>query len=844
MQGSHKGVEGAVTTPRHRSDPQRSVALHRDRLPRAKSVPAGALLAGEKRILEMIATRQRLGAILDTLAEWLEEHSAGGRCHIFEVDPTGTRLRVAAAPSSPADYSRAISDQAIIAPVSLPCGVAVFRREPVLAMDWSRGSAFAPYGDVAKRYGVAAVWAVPVCSRSGEVLGAVGLAYRSWGPLQARDRKLLETSMRLAGIALERHRKDLPLSPWGAQPLRAGVTSRDDRDYAAVLQDGLSTAAGDRTEWGRLAEERNRLLAGQQSAIAEAAKRRRRLNFLAEASTLLASSQEYQTGLTRLAELAVSQVGDCCVVSLFAGDTIAPWATVAHRDPAMARRCRELLLEHGGDGEGRGLQAPGGTSLVATLEEWPAALASPLPRPVLELLGARSLLRVPIQARGRILGYITLITASAACRYGDEDLLVAEDLARRVATAVDNACLEAAVQEATSQRNQALVQLQAEQALLATLFRHAPAFVGILWGPRHAIELVSDGYRKLLRRRGGMGKPLVEAFPEAQSQGLIDMLDQVYATGIPHVGHEVPVLVGRGRDGRRRPRQRWINYVVQPLRTSGGLIDGLLVFATDVTAEVTALHEIDARNAEIRSLNAELEQRVQQRTAQLEAANRELEAFSYSVSHDLRAPLRAIIGFSQVLLEDYGAQLDANGQMYVERLQAASQRMALLMDQLLDLSRLSRRPLSIESVNLSHLACSILQARCHAGPDRQVTWRVQPGLVVQGDAVLLRVAMENLLGNAWKFTAGHERATIEFGALQRAGNVVFFVRDDGAGFDMANASRLFGAFQRLHGPDEFPGTGIGLAMVQRIINRHGGRVWAEAWVEQGATFYFALGPER
>jgi signal transduction histidine kinase len=230
---------------------------------------------------------------------------------------------------------------------------------------------------------------------------------------------------------------------------------------------------------------------------------------------------------------------------------------------------------------------------------------------------------------------------------------------------------------------------------------------------------------------------------------------------------------------------------------------------------------------------------------ELEGTNRELEAFSYSVSHDLRAPLRAIDGFSQILQEDYEHVLDDEAVDYLGRVRAASGHMATLIDDLLNLSRVGRRPLRRERVDLASLAKEIVEELRESQPERKVEFVAPESIVAWGDASLLKVALENLLGNAWKFTARKEGARIEFGADRKPGpglsSPVYYVRDNGAGFDQTYADKLFGAFQRLHGQDEFEGTGIGLATVARIVHRHGGRVWAEGKVGEGATFYFTLG---
>jgi PAS domain S-box-containing protein len=274
-------------------------------------------------------------------------------------------------------------------------------------------------------------------------------------------------------------------------------------------------------------------------------------------------------------------------------------------------------------------------------------------------------------------------------------------------------------------------------------------------------------------------------------------------------------------------------YNASVYRDEAGKAIGVFAAARDVSQQKRA-------EDEIRKLYAELEQRVIERTAQLEAANKELEAFAYSVSHDLLAPLRSIDGFSQMLLDDYAEKLDEQGQDSLRRVRAASRRMAQLIDDMLRLSRIMREEMALETVDLSMLTRSVMDEMRKGEPKRQAEFVVMDGLITCGDPHLLRAMLENLIGNAWKFTARHETARIEFGLTTTGDKPTYYVRDNGAGFDMAYADKLFVPFQRLHAYNEFAGTGIGLSIVQRIIHRHGGEVWAEGAPEHGATFYFTL----
>jgi signal transduction histidine kinase len=273
-------------------------------------------------------------------------------------------------------------------------------------------------------------------------------------------------------------------------------------------------------------------------------------------------------------------------------------------------------------------------------------------------------------------------------------------------------------------------------------------------------------------------------------------------------------------------------------------------FENTQRAVLNILEDFEGEKANAELANEQLQREINERkraeeeirrtNGKLLAANKELEAFSYSVSHDLRTPLRTIDGFSQALLEDYADMLDATAQEHLHRVRRAAQHMAALIDDMLNLSRVTRCELHREKLDLSAMARLIAAELQEAEPDRQVEFVIENGLAAVGDPQLLRAAMENLLRNSWKYTSGHPTARIEFGSSVGKEKHCFIVRDDGAGFDPRYADRLFGAFQRLHTEKEFPGTGVGLATVQRIIRRHGGEIWAEAAIEKGATFYFTL----
>ncbi len=381
------------------------------------------------------------------------------------------------------------------------------------------------------------------------------------------------------------------------------------------------------------------------------------------------------------------------------------------------------------------------------------------------------------------------------------------------------------------------------------------------------VLLVDDQPANLLALEAmlqGLGQNLIKA--ESGREALKWLLTHEFAVILLDVkmpemdGFETATLIRERDKSRHTP----IIFLTAAEKSETQTVRGYAIGAVDylvkpvvpefVRSKVSVFVEL-AKKTELLRRQARLLQDSEQEARELAAAradlvrdlehkNRELESFSYAVSHDLRAPLRRIESFARALTESQAGKLDANGIRFLDRIREASQQMLQLIDDVLHLSRLSRAELRDQELDLSAIVGMILDRFVEAEPERSVEVKIRPGVIAIGDAQLIRIALHNLLENAWKFTSKQPEARIEFGVTNIAGEPTFFVRDNGAGFDMSYVERLFGPFQRLHLTSEFPGTGIGLATVQRIIHRHGGRVWAEGTVGQGATFHFTIGRSR
>lgn len=437
----------------------------------------------------------------------------------------------------------------------------------------------------------------------------------------------------------------------------------------------------------------------------------------------------------------------------------------------------------------------------------------------------RSELALPLIHHGHILGALSVQSIQESA-FSEEDITVLQTMVDQVAIALENARLFEEARHEIEERKIAQRQLEEAQNFLNTLFDTLPTYFHVKDLDGRFVRVnkwTLEGFNQPMQLDDVLGKTDFDFFQEDIAAKYRNDELEIIRTGEPIMNKEEVNIDINGLI-------RWFLTTKAPLRDAQGNIIGTVGASQEITAQ---------KEAEAALLEAQrfLEDRVRERTIQLEAANKELEAFAYSVSHDLRAPLRAINGFSQALVEDYGDELDDVAQDYIERLRRASQRMGQLIDDLLTLSRVTRRELIIEKVNLSELAREIAQDLHELEPQRAVQFSIANNLYVEGDERLLRVMLENLINNAWKFTSQRNIARIEFGC-----NAVgdYFVKDNGVGFDMAYEDKLFRAFQRLHTPTEFEGTGIGLATVNRVILRHGGQIWAQGEVDKGATFYFNL----
>ena len=443
----------------------------------------------------------------------------------------------------------------------------------------------------------------------------------------------------------------------------------------------------------------------------------------------------------------------------------------------------------------------------------------------LQAVQPKSVLCMPIKSQAKLIGILYLENNLVAGAFTPERLAVLDVLASQAAISLENATLYSDLQNS---RNE----LRSQTLILRSVLDSIGDGVVVI-NELGEFILLNPAAEELL------GFKITQEKPPERRQSVCAIPDQA----TPYSALELPlgrVLQGQVVDNEEiyiqyspHPDGMWLSVTARPLTSHAGTIHGAVAVFSDITTRKRA-------EQEIRTLNAELEQRVIDRTRKLEAANKELESFSYSVSHDLRAPLRSIDGFSRILQEDYADKLDDQGRDSLGKIRVSTQRMSQLIDDMLQLSRVTLTELRRAPVDLSALVRTVSEELRRSDPQRPVEWVIEPDLITHADSRLMRIVFENLLGNAWKFTGHQSAPRIEFGRAERDGAPTYFVRDNGAGFDAQYAHKLFQAFQRLHTVSEFPGTGIGLATVQRVIHRHGGHIWAEGEPGHGATLFFTL----
>jgi PAS domain S-box-containing protein len=850
----------------------------------------------QEQVLALIAGGAPLAQSLDAIVRLIEDSSPDSLCSILLLEEG--KLHLGAAPSLPDRYNQAI--EGLLAGEGVgACGTAAFRNQLVVVEDTQSDPLMKDYRELMREHGLRACWSMPVVSTDGEVLATFAI-YRAYPCRpQAAEIELIAIAARLAGIALARVRAEAALVSSEAR-FRELAENIHDVFYNVDPRTGhlLYVSPGYERVWGRSRES----LFADPLSYADAAlpedrhllKDARKRNRTGQASDIeyrilatdgqtrwirdhsypvmsAAGELERVVGTARditdrkLADLALAStnralqmlsrsciainrvdeeselLAEVCRVAVDVGGYRMAWVGYAQDD--AERRIQPMA--HAGDENGYLAairlswrdddatgQGPAGQAVRSGQPQQTGDIRQAESRfywhaPALER-GFLSAICLPLRDGPRSFGVLCLYSAEAQNFSADEVRLL-QELADNLAFGVIG--LRARLERRRSQEaeRQAVIKVREQASLLdraqdAIMVRNLD----------RTIRFWNKGAERLYgwTAEEVLGKSM-ETLMYPDPRVLADSMARTVANDGDWSGE----LEQRARDGSVVCIEaRWT-----VVRDERGQVNGVLGINTDI-------HERKRAREEILRLNASLEERVQQRTAQLEFANKELEAFSYSVSHDLRSPLSAVDGFSDLLERSMAkaetSPLTERSRHYLARIRAGVSQMGELIDAMLTLAQVSRSSLRWERVDLSAVAEALLAGYREREPGRAVRLHVEPGVTGQGDPRLLKQVLDNLLGNAWKFSAKQECTEISFGREVGAdGETVFFVRDQGAGFDMAYVEKLFGAFQRLHALSEFAGTGVGLATVQRIIARHGGKVWAQSQLGEGATFYFTLGME-
>ncbi|NMM11287.1 MAG: PAS domain S-box protein [Polaromonas sp.] len=846
----------------------------------------------QEQVLALIAAGSPLHKSLDAVARLVEKSSPGSLCSILVVE--GQQLRHGAAPSLPESFTNAIDGFQINAGVGAYS--AAFLKEQLVIEDAGQDPLMLNYRDLLLAHKLQAFWSAPVISTCGKVLATFAIYRRTPCKPDVKDMELITAATRLARLALERTHAEAVLTSSEAR-FRELAENIEDVFYnvdvvtgqilyvspgyqkicgrsceslytnpksyidAVVPEDRpLLKRASERNTAGKISAVEYRILAldgrlrwirdhaypvfnsdGKPERVVGTA---RDITDSKLAELALASTNRALQMLSR-SSIAINRIDDeagllaeVCRVAVDVGSYRMAWVGYALDDAAQSIQPMAHAGKEDGylasialswrDGSVIG-QGPSGRSIRSGQPEYRSDISRSdnfYWRDAALERGYLSSISLPLRDGQRSFGVLCLYSAVVEHFTSDEVKLL-QELADNLAFGIGNLRARLERQRSEAAARQAAAQLR-EQASLLDRAQDA-IFVRNL---DSTLRFWNKGAERLYgwTAEEVQGRTMAELM-YLNPQLLIAAMDQTLANDGDWTGELEQVA----RDGS--PVSIEARWTV--VRDDQGLANGVLGINTDIRERKRAREEILL-------LNASLEERVQQRTVQLKFANQQLEAFSYSVSHDLRSPLSVIDGFSDLLEKSMAKTsndpLTDRCQHYLSRIRAGASQMGELIDALLSLAQVSRSSLRWEPVDLSALAERWLANAQERQPGRPTQWHVEAGLTAQGDSRLLQQVLDNLLSNAWKFSAGEARTEITFGhESNRAGETIYFIRDNGAGFDMAYAKKLFGAFQRLHSQSEFAGTGIGLATVHQIIVRHGGRVWGESSVGRGATFYFTLG---
>ncbi len=782
---------------------------------------AEKLQADEISVLTLLSHGVELNELLDAIVRLGESHNPSIKGSVLLLDPSKGSLVHAAGPCLPNDYVELLKQGVPIGPNSGSCGTAAYRKKRVIIPDIETSHA---YPDVVVKTtienGLRACWSQPIIASNGDLLGTIANYSSLVGEPAPADLMVIEWSARIAALAIERKKAENALKEseekfskaFHASPDSISISRMSDGAFFEVNESYVKNIGYSREElvghnandlnlWADPAQRKNMLR-----------KVRRHIIMKNEEIRLRTKSGEIRTQL--MSSEYVSLGGEPCLLVVSTDITERKRMEDSLADEATRRR---ILIDGSRDG-------------IVILDQNGAAYEAN--RRFAEMLG------YPLE---EVLKFHVWDWEAVSSKADVKEMLRTVDESgdhfttqhrRKDGTTIDveistNGAMFAGqklifcVCRDISERNRMEKALRESEEKFSRAFYTIPEAISITRLSDGTFVEVNDTFTRLsgFPREKLIGRSAKKLELWADKGKREELIYLIKKRG--HVeNEEVQLLTKSGEVRTTLLSADIINISGEPC---------LLVISTDISERKRAEEKLK-----------EALTGLERSSAQLAATNKELETFSYSVSHDLRSPLRSIDGFSQALIEDYQDALDEKGRDYLSRLRGASQKMGELIDGILKLSRLTRSEMHREKVDLSSLAREIAGRLQETQPDRRAKFIIEDKLTATGDPQLVRVLLENLLDNAWKFTVKKTTARIEFGAEHRNGRQNYFIRDNGAGFDMAYADKLFGAFQRLHEVTEFPGTGIGLATVQRIINRHGGVIWAEGKVGKGATFHFTL----